>query len=214
MASRSNPDRPRLRAVCPIRTRFTVLAALAVALPAAVHGTPLTITVSDAQGQPLAGAAVSVTVHGTPARAPNATAALAQRSRRFDPGLLVVQTGTAVSFPNEDTVRHHVYSFSPINPFEIKLYVGTPARPVVFDKPGTAVLGCNIHDQMVGYIHVVDTPHFGVSDAKGQVRLEVPPGEHRVQAWHPDLTVDAVPIVSSVKVDGTSASHAMALMRP
>ena len=31
------------------------------------------------------------------------------------------QTGTAMSFPNNDSVRHHVYSFSPAKTFELKL---------------------------------------------------------------------------------------------
>lgn len=153
--------------------------------------TALEVVVVDALDQPLAGVAVSVTVEGTPSRAPKAEAAIAQRNRSFTPATLVIQTGTAVSFPNEDTVRHHVYSFSTINPFEIKLYVGMPSQPVVFDKPGNAVLGCNIHDQMVGYVHVVDTPYFGVTDEKGRATLQVPSGRHKLRAWHPDLTAES-----------------------
>ena len=126
--------------------------------------------VSEATGQPLAQAAVSVYVKGTPVQAAAGTSAdLAQRHKAFAPNLLVVQTGTAVNFPNLDTVRHHVYSFSPVKPFEIKLYAGTPSKPVMFDKPGTATLGCNIHDRMVAAIHVVDTPYFGVTDDAGRV---------------------------------------------
>ena len=51
----------------------------------------------------------------------------------------VVPTGTAVHFPNRDTVRHHLYSFSPVKTFEIKLYVGTPAasKSGRFDPPVT-----------------------------------------------------------------------------
>ena len=69
--------------------------------------------------------------------------------------LLIVQTGTAVNFPNFDTVRHHVYSFSPIKVIDIKLYSGTPTEPVVFDKPGVAALGCNIHDRMSAYVEAM-----------------------------------------------------------
>ena len=90
------------------------------------------------------------------------------------PQLVVIQTGSAVQFPNFDTIRHHVYSFSAIKPFEIKLYSGRPSAPVVFDRPAPPPLGCNIHDSMVGYIHVVDTPYFGVSNAQGKVELELP----------------------------------------
>ncbi|WP_239512231.1 hypothetical protein, partial [Raoultella planticola] len=82
--------------------------------------------------QPLAGAVVAVEVKGRPARTSTAKAEMGQRDRQFTPQLLVVQTGTAVSFPNFDTVRHHVYSFSPIKVIDIKLYSGTPAEPIVF----------------------------------------------------------------------------------
>jgi len=101
--------------------------------------------------------------------------------------VLVIQTGTAVSFPNFDTVRHHVYSFSPTKTFDIKLYAGTPARPEVFDKPGVATLGCNIHDRMRAHIVVVDTPLFAQSGADGWVRMDLPPGQHRLLYWHPRL---------------------------
>ena len=79
-----------------------------------------------------------------------------------------------------------MYSFSPAKPFELKLYIGTPAAPVVFDKPGVVVMGCNIHDPMVAYVVVSDTPWVGVSDAAGQVRIDgAPAGEYELEYWHP-----------------------------
>lgn len=161
---------------------------------------PQAFFVTNEAGQPLARAAVSVTVKGTrPTAAAGSTANMAQKSKSFQPTLLVVQTGTPVSFPNFDTVRHHVYSFSAIKKFEIKLYSGTPAAPVVFDKPGTATLGCNIHDQMLGYIHVVDTPYFGVTGPDGQVSLDLPAGEHKVLVWWPALGESNPGIEQTVK---------------
>ena len=96
--------------------------------------------------------------------------------------------GTRVAFPNFDTVRHHVYSFSPVRKFEIKLYVGTPAAPVVFDQPGIAVLGCNIHDGMAAWVVVVDTPWYGQTGADGRLSLpQLPAGHYHLRAWHPSL---------------------------
>ena len=145
---------------------------------------PQTINIITFGGDAVANAAVSVHVKGVSPTAPaGASADMGQRQRSFVPGLLVVQTGTSVSFPNFDTVRHHVYSFSPTKTFEIKLYAGTPAKPVIFDKAGTATLGCNIHDRMIAHIHVVDTPYFGVTDGMGRVTIDLPAGDHVARIW-------------------------------
>ena len=85
-------------------------------------------------------------------------------------------------------MRHHVYSFSPAKRFELPLYVGTPADPVVFDRPGVVTIGCNIHDWMIGYIYVAETPHLGRTGADGQVRLDnLPAGRYVVRVWHPRM---------------------------
>ena len=113
-------------------------------------------------------------------------ARIEQVRKSFMPQVSAVQVGAAVEFPNNDTVRHHVYSFSPAKVFELKLYSGKPEKPVVFDKAGLVVLGCNIHDQMVAYVSVVDTPWFAVSGNDGAAPIrDVPPGDYQVQVWHP-----------------------------
>lgn len=149
---------------------------------------PVTVQTTDAAGRALAGAVVAVELGGVARSAAAGTRAeIAQRQRTFVPSVLLVQTGTAVEFPNLDTVRHHVYSFSPPRPFELKLYAGRPAAPVVFDRAGVVTLGCNIHDQMVGTVVVVDTPLFGRTDDTGRITLDLPPGEHRLRTWHPHM---------------------------
>ena len=80
---------------------------------------------------------------------------MSQSKRQFDPRVTIITVGTAISFPNFDTVRHHVFSDSPTKKFDIELYAGTPAKPVSFDKAGTVDLGCNIHDAMAAWIVVV-----------------------------------------------------------
>ena len=195
------------------RPRSSVRAALAATLAATLAAetaaaATLTVHVVDAAGQPLADAVV----YAEPAaKRPGAQAAkpavIEQVGRRFSPIVSVVQVGTAVSFPNLDTVRHHGYSFSPARTFDIKLYSGVPAAPVVFDKPGTVVLGCNIHDKMVAYVHVVDTPHFGRTDAAGQARLEdVPAGAYQLKAWHPRLAAGAQPAEQALVLKADAAA--------
>jgi len=114
------------------------------------------------------------------------TAKIEQRDREFIPYVTVVQTGTAIEFPNRDPFKHHVYSFSQAKIFEIKLYAGKPARPVVFDKPGEVALGCNIHDWMEAYILVVNSSYFAKTNSKGVAHIiDVPSGRYRLRYWHP-----------------------------
>lgn len=151
------------------------------------------VAVVDALGQPLPDAVVMLdSPRASQAVRPLAQAEMGQKDKRFQPELLVVTRGTMVSFPNRDTVRHHVYSFSPAKRFELKLYVGTPANPVVFDMPGVAVLGCNIHDQMMASVVVVDTPYHGRTANNGQAALSgVPMGAYKLRVWHQRLPVGA-----------------------
>ena len=114
--------------------------------------------------------------------------AVDQVDKQFVPYVKTVLVGSKVRFPNSDHIRHQVYSFSPAKKFELPLYGGTDAPPVVFDKPGVVVLGCNIHDWMVGYIYVSETPFFAKTGAAGTAAIdEMPPGEYTVRVWHPSM---------------------------
>jgi plastocyanin len=163
--------------------------ALWLALPVLAHAATLDAKVQTPAGKPLADAAVVLEplAPSAPAAAKNrAHAVIEQRGTEFVPYVTVVQTGTAVDFPNNDTVRHHVYSFSNPKRFEIKLYAGKPGQPITFDKPGEVVIGCNIHDWMEAYVLVVDAPYFGKTGPDGQVRIaNLPAGRYRMQLWHP-----------------------------
>lgn len=190
-------------------TTLRRLAALSLALsPLAAPAVPVTLQLRGPAGQPLAGAAVAVEVKGRPPKTTTAKAEMGQRDRQFTPQLLIVQTGTAVNFPNFDTVRHHVYSISPIKVMDIKLYSGTPAEPVVFDKPGVAALGCNIHDRMTAHVVVVDTATFARTDDKGQAAFDLPPGEHVVKAWHAQ---QKTPTLQSLRLTVPPAGGAVSL---
>jgi len=165
-----------------------VVLALLLGGATALRAEPLLVQLVDGVGVPLAGAVVALEQPGLPRRARAGNVAeMAQRDRQFSPRLLVVQTGAEVRFPNEDPVRHHVYSYSPTKTFELKLYLGEAAPPQRFDKSGVVQLGCNIHDQMSAVIVVVDTPVFGVTKAQGELRLERLPGAGTLRAWHPKL---------------------------
>ncbi|HEV7352206.1 MAG TPA: methylamine utilization protein [Brevundimonas sp.] len=172
--------------------RLLALVALLLSLPAVVLAGDLTVSVRDAAGRPVRDAVV--TVH--PAAGASGPIRFAwplrvtQQQLQFQPYVLVVPVGQAVSFPNLDRVRHHVYSFSRGNRFEIELYGRDETRSHTFRAPGTVAIGCNIHDQMLAYIRVVDTPFAAKTEASGDVVLRnVPAGAATLRIWHPTLNV-------------------------
>lgn len=201
---------------CKANENFRSSVCLLVALlagSAAAYAAPVSVEVRDAAGQPIVDAVVYAEPV-TPAHPPKIPSAvqIEQKARRFMPLVTAVQTGTSISFPNNDTVRHHVYSFSPAKTFELKLYSGEPANPQRFDVPGTVVVGCNIHDRMVAYIHVVATPYFAKTDAKGQVLLaDVAAGKYRLKVWHFALPAGAPVIEQPLEVGTTGVSAAVTL---
>lgn len=164
------------------------LVALA-ALASPVAAATLNLRVSDTTGKSLPHAVLMLEpMAGKLAVAPMAGVEISQVKRQFSPQISVVTVGTPIAFPNLDSVRHHVYSFSPIKQFELKLYSGVPAKPVVFDKPGVAVVGCNIHDRMVAWVVVVDTPLYAMSETNGKAHIaSVAPGQYQLKAWHAGL---------------------------
>lgn len=144
---------------------------------------------TDNQGQPLADAVMVIKQAESTASGEPGEAVVDQMNLAFVPEVTVVQAGTRVSFPNSDDTRHHVYSFSDAKTFEIQLYRSDDAPPIEFDRTGLVVLGCNIHDGMRGFIYVVDSHLYGVTDEHGRVTLP-PLTAHegaRVMLWHPQM---------------------------
>ncbi|MFQ3250968.1 MAG: plastocyanin [Glaciecola sp.] len=117
-----------------------------------------------------------------------------QVNKQFSPKVLVVQKDQAVDFPNSDDIRHHVYSFSNPNQFEIKLFSGSEAQPLAFKSAGVVVLGCNIHDNMIGYIYVNDNELTIMTDNEGVASVDFgdtpKPAEFiELNVWHPELSL-------------------------
>jgi plastocyanin len=164
------------------------IALLMCAASGLVAASDLRVMVSDGSNQPVADAVV----YATPLNAPPPVehkAAIDQVNRRFVPRVSVIQTGTAVTFPNSDNIRHSVYSFSRTRTFTLKLYAGTAAGPVVFDQPGVVVLGCNIHDTMVAWVLVLNSAFFTRTAADGSASLSgLPPGDYLLRAWNNSMS--------------------------
>ncbi|MDR5885374.1 MULTISPECIES: Cupredoxin [Halomonadaceae] len=145
------------------------------------------ISVSDSNGEPLSNAVVEVYFPYSASR-DTSVKQIYQRGAAFHPEVLTIPVNSQVTFPNEDTTRHHVFSFSDAKTFDLNLYLNETPPPVHFDTPGVVVLGCNIHDHMQAFIVVSDAPFYAMTDNNGQVILpSMPPGQHRVRVWHQRL---------------------------
>jgi plastocyanin len=196
------------------------LAALLLGLLAAqANGGAVTVNITTRTGAAAEDTVVVFYPLDTVPAATRDTAVIDQVNKRFVPRVSVVRTGTAITFPNSDRIRHQVYSFSPAKTFSLKLYAGSPKTAVTFDQPGLVVLGCNIHDNMIAFVGVVDSPYFAKTADTGIASLNLPPGRYRLRAWHPnavaappsrDITVASAPldIPLAIDVDATSTTVA------
>ena len=136
-------------------------------------------------------------------------------NRMFSPEVIVIPVGSTVSFPNSDSVSHQIYSFSPAKRFQLPLYRGKPYSPVLFDRTGVVILGCNIHDWMIGYIDVTDAPFYGTTDAQGSWSAELPAGRYEITVWHPRMREQTPALVRDLSVDAKDrATLTLQLTKP
>lgn len=191
-----------------------IASALLLVAPVSSQAATVDISVRGADGKPLAGAVVFVDTPRKPA-APVRFAwgtEMAQRNIAFDPHVLIVPVGSTVTFPNKDKVRHHVYSFSKVKAFNLKLYGRDQVPTVVFDKPGIVALGCNIHDSMSGFIVVADTPFAMQTDAAGHVSIaDVPAGGATLRLWHPAIRASGNMLIQTVAIAPTGYSTTLVI---
>jgi plastocyanin len=150
-----------------------------------------------------------------PARAPKPPEEpfqLLTKHKEFTPRVLAVPVGSRVQFPNEDPILHNVFSVSPGNAFDLGIYRTGPRKEKRFDKPGVVRVYCNVHQAMVAYVLVLDTPYFATPAADGAFRLAgLPRGAGKLTVWHEQadpwskdvtlpLTGDAPPVEARLVV--------------
>ncbi|QWV06512.1 methylamine utilization protein [Pseudoalteromonas shioyasakiensis] len=151
-----------------------------------VFAADISFTVRDQFGEPLADAVIELQGNKNLAHTELPVAVMDQVNKQFSPNVLVIQQGQSVDFPNSDNIRHHVYSFSSAKPFNIKLYADRPEKPELFDNAGVVVLGCNIHDSMVGYIYVANGANTLKTAQDGKVQLKDITVPTNLTIWHPN----------------------------
>ncbi|WP_234401192.1 methylamine utilization protein [Pseudoalteromonas sp. T1lg23B] len=171
-----------------LKDRLIVTLSTALLGCASIAVSAKTLIVVDQHGSPVNNAVVELLNVTTDRQPTKQIAIMDQVNKQFSPKLLTVMQGQQVSFPNSDDIRHHVYSFSEAKPFELKLYAGTPKAPITFGQAGVVVLGCNIHDSMVGYIYVGQSSAVLVSDEQGKIDLPDHVSEYLL--WHPEQAIN------------------------
>ncbi|WP_249297367.1 methylamine utilization protein [Pseudoalteromonas phenolica] len=170
-----------------ITNRLSLLFSLALCFVTQSHA--FEVLIKDNAGNPLGNAVVWLEgdLYKPKAEQVSEMFSMGQKDRAFTPHILVVPTGAKIEFPNFDSILHHVYSFSKPKPFELKLYKETPKSEIVFENNGVIELGCNIHDWMLGYILVVDSGFYAITDAQGIANIALSPsqiGSAQLHVWH------------------------------
>lgn len=191
--------------------------AVGLCLPASLVAAPLSVRVVDAGGRPVRDAVVTLYPAGQAARAPRGGGhyVVSQKNIQFHPFLTIVPVGADVSFPNFDSTKHHVYSFSPAKRFELKLFARDQSRTVRFDRAGVVALGCNIHDAMSAFIVVTDSVWTARTNAQGIAAFgDAPNAPGRVTVWHPYLRAPGGFVQTNVAAGQRGANFSIRLRAP
>jgi plastocyanin len=165
----------------------TAVIAITLMCPLAIAET---IQINDQFGNPIENVVVSFSANEPIESDKSNVLIMDQIDKQFAPKVLVVHKNQTVSFPNSDNIRHHLYSFSTPKPFEFKMFKGGESKQLTFDQAGIVVLGCNIHDQMVGYIYVADHENTVITNKQGIA--ELPQGGLAVKLWHSKLSANKI----------------------
>lgn len=155
---------------------------------ASAEANELVVQVVDDRGNPIPEAVVTFSPD-TPIGSEDTTnskLSINQKNLEFTPFITLAPMGSEIRFKNEDTVLHHVFSFSKTKKFDLKLFGKDEPQSIDIDKTGIISIGCNIHDGMVAYIFVPLAPFAAQTDESGTISLKgIPEGQGVLSVWHP-----------------------------
>lgn len=128
-----------------------------------------------------------------------------QRNLTFSPGVIPLVRGTTVTFTNQDSVPHGVYSPSiKAGKFNLGTYSHGEERRMAFASPGEIIVLCHIHPEMEARLLVLKDPYFATTAAGGQYQVrEVPPGRYFLRVWRARSSTSADPLELSLAGDLT-----------
>jgi plastocyanin len=203
-----------------VRSIFSLLTAVLFAFGEPASATNFTADVVDQDNRPVMNAVITL-VPETKLSMPAASTKLAaektidQKNETFLPLVTIVPKGGHIVFANNDQTTHQVYSFSAAKQFEITLARGEKSPPIAFDVAGVAALGCNIHDHMIAYAFVTESPWTALSSSDGKaVIADVPGGNYQVQVWHPKFPPGRQPPSLHASLTGDTTHMAINVRLP
>ena len=112
-----------------------------------------------------------------------------QLDMEFVPHVLAVLEGTTVDFRNSDTVLHNVFTPDKCaDKFNLGSWPTGEVRSYKFEETCAAVVLCNVHPEMEGFVFSAPTPYFAVTEKDGSYEIaDVPDGKYTIRVWHPKL---------------------------
>ena len=139
---------------------------------------------------------------------------LVQKNKTFEPHVLVVPVGAVVAFPNHDPFFHNVFSLFEGKRFDLGLYDAGSTRDVHFDKPGVSYIFCNIHPEMSAVVLALETPYYGISNARGEAVIgTVPAGDYTLRVWYENALPETLQALTrQIRVSDRSSTLGVLLL--
>ena len=166
------------------------------------HAAELNIKIEAFKQRSTDGLVIELIGAGTSA-APVGEFEINQLDKEFIPLLTIAGVGSSLSFNNQDQLKHHIYSVSKANPFDLPLHNGRSTKIIQLNQPGIIKLGCNIHDWMLAYVYVAQSDRVKIMDKRSIVSFsDLPAGEYQIKIWSPRLRNTRKPVTTSVTLAG------------
>lgn len=108
---------------------------------------------------------------------------------RFAPHVLAVRARQPIRIRNSDPLAHNIHVTGKTQPGFIVSFPGRDSAVRQLAKPELSMrTTCDLHANMLMYIHVLDHPYFAVTGTDGRFEIpDLPPGTYRLAALHEEL---------------------------
>lgn len=118
---------------------------------------------------------------------------ITQKNLQFMPSHEIVMVGSTITFINDDTEVHNIFSRSLGNQFNLGAMAGGARKEIKVTAPGPVVLRCNMHKDMVGTLFVAPNGYVTSTDSQGNYDFPYAKSQEYVMAfWHPQLYPEEV----------------------